>query len=93
MAMQLGRGDTGHLLIISDEPFPAPVKRVEYYREQKLFNLVFKDGDHPGNLSELELPDDIDTIVRHAPSDIVVLHMKDDETLESFEVPLIQVGV
>lgn len=93
MAMQLGRGDTGHLLIISDDPFPSAVKRVEYYREQKLFNLVFEDDANSETLSELELPDDIDKIVRYAPPDIVVLHMKHDKTLESFEVPLVQVGV
>ena len=93
MAMQLGRGDTGHLLLISDDSFPSAVKRVEYYRDQKLFNLVFEDDSNSEKLSELELPDNIDTIVRNAPSIIVVVHMKGDETLESFEVPLIHVGI
>ena len=93
MAMQLGQGDTGHLIIVSDNPFPSAVRRVEYFRDQKLFNIVFIDDEHPGDMSELELPDDIDEIVKSSPSDIVILNVADPDNIENYEVPLVQVGV
>lgn len=92
MAMQLGQGDTGHLVIVSDNDFSSEVIRVEYYREQKLFNIVFSDEDNQGDLAELELPDDIDQIVRNSPSDILVINVADPQRLANYEVPFIQVG-
>lgn len=91
--MRLGQADTGHLMIVSDTAFPDDVKRVEYYRESKLFNIVFNDTDHSGALSELELPDDIDQIVSHAPSTMIVLNVADTDNIQQFDVPLILVGV
>lgn len=93
MAMQLGQGDTGHLIIVSDSPFPSEVKRVEYFRDQKLFNIVFSDESHPGDMSELELPDDIDHIVRRSPAQIVIMNVSDPEDVENYEVPLVHVGI
>jgi hypothetical protein len=36
----LGQADDGRLILGSNEALPGDVKYVEYYREQRLFNLT-----------------------------------------------------
>ena len=76
---------------MSDQDFAADVKRVEYYRDQKLFKLVYDDdGD---DLMEYEISDFAADLVKRSPGQIMVVSAQNPDDLKGFDVPLIQVGV
>ncbi len=57
--INLGQLPSGDLILVSDQIFPADIKRVEYYRSQKLFMLVYEDDAIESDLMHYELPDPI----------------------------------
>ena len=91
--IKLGRTDKGHLVLHSNETLPSKVKRVEYYREQKLFTLSFEDEEEEDRLMSYELSDDIAELVKASPDVIIVALTKEDEDPEKYLCPLVQVGV
>ena len=50
MNVELGRLPDGGIVLCANPEFPEQVKRVEYYRDQKLFMLIYEDIDHEGEL-------------------------------------------
>lgn len=93
---ELGHMRDGGLVLMSNQPFPADIKRVEYYPEQKLFMLVYEGDQAQADNSELieyELSDFAANLVRNAASNILVVNAQNFNDLEGFDVPLIRVGV
>ncbi len=72
MNIELGQLSDGDLVMVCDQKFPADVKRVEYYRDQKLFMLVYDLPDHEGELMHYELRDDVAQKVERKSSLIIV---------------------
>ena len=91
--IQLAQSSDGRLIIASNQPFPADVKRVEYYREQKLFMLAFDDDEKSSDLMPCEVSDDIAKII-HASPDVVIMAMKEEGSEPyGYIVPLVQIGL
>ena len=95
--IKLGQADDGRLVLGSNEEFPADIKYVEYYREQRLFNLVFDTDEESSDLMPLELCDDTAAAVHGSPT-IMIIAMAGqpkgpDGQAYGYMVPLIQVGV
>lgn len=44
--------------MVCDQQLPSEVKRVEYFREQKLLMFVYMDGEQEDELMHYELPED-----------------------------------
>ena len=59
ISIELGVLNDGGVLLVSDQPLPDIVKRVEYYAEQRLFNLVYFCEDTEEDLVEYEVPQDL----------------------------------
>jgi hypothetical protein len=95
--IRLGQASDGRLILGSSQPFPADVKYVEYYREQRLFNLVFEGGvvaaDEESALMPTELSADVAQIVQASPSVMVVAMALGGCEPYGYAVPLIQIGV
>lgn len=91
--IRLGRTEKGHLIIASDEPFPSRVKRVEYYREQKIFTLSFDDEEEEDRLMSYEVTDEVSEAVKGSPDVIIIAMTGDDKDPEKYLCPLVQVGV
>lgn len=72
MNISLGHLPDGDLVLVSDSTFPADVKRIEYYRDQKLFMLVYDDPAHEGDLMHYELADDMARKVERKSSMVVI---------------------
>lgn len=91
--IQLAQSSDGRLIIASNQPFPADVERVEYYREQKLFMLVFEGSEGESDLMPCEVNDDVAKIV-HASPDVVIMAMN-EEGIEPYGyiAPLVQIGL
>ncbi len=90
MNIELGILNDGGIMLVCDGPFPNIVKRIEYYREQRLFMLVYK-GDDNGHLMDYEIPEDMSDSIEKSPNVIVYSILKNHEPL-GYKVPLIKVG-
>ena len=91
--IRLGRTEKGHLIIASDEPLPSKVKRVEYYREQKIFTFSYEDEGEDDRLMSYEVSDEVAEIVKSSPDIIIVAMTEDGKDPEKYLCPLVQVGV
>lgn len=90
---ELGHLRDGGLVLMCDRAFPAEVKRVEYYRDQKLFMLVYDGAEYDSDLMDYEVSDFAANLIKSAASNIMVVNAQNPNDLEGFDVPLIQVGV
>jgi hypothetical protein len=59
MNIELGQLPDGDLALVCDASLPGGVKRIEYYRDQKLFMLVYDLPEHEGDLMHYELRDEV----------------------------------
>ncbi len=91
--IRLGRAEDGRLILGSNEAFPADIKYVEYYREQKLFNLVFDSEDEASALMPCEISDKTAAVVQSSPNIVVIALVTGNAEPYGYSVPLIQIGV
>ena len=92
MSFSLGELPDGDLAIVSDMSFPADIKRVEYYRDQRLFMLVYDIPDHEGDLMHYELKDEIAAKVQRRGSLVVIEPDKATGKPMGYYTSIIQVG-
>jgi hypothetical protein len=91
MNIELGRLPDGGLIIVSDTHFTQDIRRVEYYRDQRLIMLVYEDPDHEGDLMHYELADVAASAVESSSS-VMVIDQGPNRKLYGYDVPLVQVG-
>jgi hypothetical protein len=92
MSFSLGELPDGDLAIVSDETLPADIKRIEYYRSQRLFMLVYDLPDHEGDLMHYELKEEIADKVQRRSSVVVIEPDKTSGKPSGYYASLIQVG-
>ncbi len=90
MNVELGILNDGGVVLVSDKALPEVVRRVEYYRDQKLFMLVY-DQDDEGQLMDYEIPDDMTQPIEKSPNVVIYTLFKDHDPI-GYKVPLIKVG-
>ena len=81
MDIELGQLPDGDLALVCGTPLPGDVKRVEYYRDQRLFMLVYDLPDHEGDLMHYELKPDVAEKVQRRGSLVVIEPDKNTENL------------
>lgn len=91
MNIELGILNDGGVLLVSDEPLPDLVKRVEFYRDQRLFMLVYDNNNEDTELMHYEVPDVMAYPVEKSPSVIIYSLFPDHEPI-GYKVPLIKIG-
>lgn len=81
------------VLLVSDAPMPDVVKRVEFYREQRLFMLVFinENGEQDDMLMHYEIPENMVYPIEKSP-DVILYTMFPDHPPIGYRAPLIKVG-
>lgn len=93
----LGQADDGRLILGSNETLPGEVKYVEYYREQRLFNLVYDTPDDQNDLMPCELNDGVAAMVHSSPNIMIIACSADpkgpDGEPYGYMVPLVQIGI
>lgn len=78
------------LMMVSDEPFPSVVKRIEYYRDQRLMMLVYNDSSAPEEMMQYEIPPGMAQKVESCPN-IVVFSVYPDHKPIGYKAPLVQI--
>ena len=91
MKIELGVLSDGNVMMVSDRPLPDIVRRVEYYREQRLFMLVFEDPAREDELMHYEIPEEISRPVEATPNIIIYSLFPEREPI-GYKVPLVKVG-
>lgn len=91
--IRLGQAEDGRLILGSNEAFPADIKYIEYFIDQKLFNLVFDTGDEQSELMPFELCPRTASIVHASPNVMVIAMAENGKQPYGYSVPLIQIGV
>ena len=81
----------GNILLAGDDSFPDIVKRVEYYREQRLFLIIYKNEIAEGELMHFEVPANLIPPVERSP-DVIIYSMFKNNDPVGYKVPLIKVG-
>ncbi len=89
----LGQAMDGRLILGTNRPFPANVKYVEYYREQRLFSLVFDNEEEETALMPGELTPQNAAIVQASPNIMIIALAEPGTKPYGYMVPLIQIGV
>lgn len=91
--IQLGQALDGRLILGSNQPFPADVRHVEYYKDQRLFNLVFDTEDEENALMPCEISPKTAAIIHTSPNIMVIAMAETGVEPYGYMVPLIQIGV
>ncbi|AEP10624.1 hypothetical protein [Micavibrio aeruginosavorus] len=91
MNVELGKLPDGGLVVMCDSHFPHEIRRIEYYRDQRLMMLVY-DADHEGDLMHYELSDVCANTVENSPNVMIVDHSP-GRKLYGYDVPLVQIGL
>ncbi len=91
MNIEISKLTDDRILMVSDVPMPDIVKRVEYYREQKLFLLSWYDNEMEDLLMHHEVPIDFAIAIERAPNILVYSLYPDHEPI-GYKAPLVKVG-
>jgi len=91
MNIELGILNDGRITMVCNKPLPDVVQRVEYYRDQRLFQLVYDHDDLDDELMECEIPVDMAEPVEKSPNVIILTIVEGLEPL-GYKAPLIKVG-
>lgn len=90
--INLGELPNGDLILASDEAFPSDIKRVEYYRSQKLFMLIYEDETQESDLMHYELSDSVAGKVEKKSNLMIVEPSPETGRQQGYFASLIQVG-
>lgn len=91
--IRLGQAMDGRLILGSSEAFPADIKHVEYYKDQRLFSLVFETEEEESALMPCEICPKTASIVQSSPNIMVIAMAEPGSQPYGYTVPLIQIGV
>lgn len=91
MNIELGVLHDGGVMLVSDQPLRDIVCRVEYYRDQRLFMLVYDNDNHESELMHYEVPAQMAKSVELTPNIIIYSLFPNHEPI-GYKVPLVQVG-
>ena len=76
MNVELGVLKDGGVTLMADTPFPEIIKRVEDYRDQRLFLLVYDKQDQDSDLMHFEVPEKMIYPVEQSPNVIMYCMFK-----------------
>lgn len=91
MNLELGILNDGGVMMVSDRPLPHVIKRVEFYRDQRLLMLVYDNDEKGSDLMDYEVPIDMTNSVEKSPEVVIYMLFPNEEPL-GYSVPLVKVG-
>lgn len=91
MNIELGILNDGGVMLVSDRPLPHLVRRVEFYRDQRLFMLVYNNNENDTELMHYEIPESMSNPVEKSP-DVIIYSLFPNHEPIGYKVPLIKVG-
>ena len=90
--IHLAQSGDGRLVLACSGTLPSDIARVEYYRDLKLFMMVYENDDHDDQLMPHEINNDIAKIVQQSPEIIIAVNEQGAKPY-GYVAPLVQIGV
>ncbi len=91
MNVEFGKFGDGGMAIVSDDFFPHRIRRVEYYRDQRLIQLVYdQDPELQGELMHYELSDAAVKLAE-ASENVTIIMASPDKKVYGYHVTLVKV--
>lgn len=91
MKIELSTLKDGGVLLVNDGAVKDILKRIEFYRDQRLMMLVYHDEQIQSDLIEYQVPDNMVQTVDQSP-DVIVYTMFENHDPIGYKVPLVKVG-
>jgi hypothetical protein len=91
MNIELGILNDGGVMLVSDRPLPDIIKRVEFYRDQRLFMLIYNNEANDSELMHYEVPETLTYPIEKSP-DVIIYSLYPNHEPIGYKVPLIKVG-
>ena len=91
MNIELGVLHDGGIMLVSDSPLPDMVCRVEYYRDQRLFMLVYDDEELGDDLMHYEIPERMTNPIESSANILIYSLFPNHEPI-GYKVPIVQIG-
>lgn len=91
MNIELGILKDGGVMLVSDRPLPDIIKRVEFYRDQRLFMLIYRNEENESDLMHYEVPETLTHPIEKSP-DVIIYSLYPNHEPIGYKVPLIKVG-
>lgn len=91
MNIELATLRDGGVMLVSDQPFPQVVRRVEYYKEQRLMMLIYRGEEDFGELLHYEVPENMVPTIEKSPNIIIYALFENHEPI-GYKAPLVKVG-
>ncbi len=91
MNIELSVLSNGVVMLVSDRPMPDMVRRVEYYRDQRLFMLVYDNAAVEDMMMHYEVPIDFAGPVERTPN-VIIYSLYPDHDPIGYKVPLVKIG-
>ncbi|MDB2682802.1 hypothetical protein N9Z27_00945 [Alphaproteobacteria bacterium] len=90
MNIELSIMNDGGVMMVSDTPLQDVVKRVEFYRDQRLFLLVYDNEEQESDLMHFEIPESMSYPIEKSPN--LIIYTLYPEKSFGYKVPLVKVG-
>lgn len=90
--IELGYLANGNIAFMSDTAFPGRVKRVEYYRDQRLLMVIYQDNAHEDDLMQYEISEDAAHKVEHSPEVLIYEDNAGDGQPNGYYTSLVQIA-
>ncbi len=87
MSIELAQLRDGHIALLSDENFPDKIGSVEYFRYDHQLQISYENEESGGWLLGKKLSDDAITALDSSPENVLIIHVKGQDT-EEYYVPL-----
>lgn len=91
MNIEIGVLKDGGIMLVSDQPLPHIVKRVEFYKEQRLIMLIYNNEEQGSELLHYEVPENMTYPVQKSP-DVIIYALFKNHAPIGYKVPLIKIG-
>jgi hypothetical protein len=82
----------GGVMLVSDSPLPDVVKRVEFYRDENICNLVYHDEAANSEMLPYNVPEDMIDALETAPQVMIYSLFTNHEPI-GYKAPLVKVGI
>lgn len=91
MNIELATLHDGGVMLVSDRPLPHVIRRVEFYRDERLFMLVYNTDQEDSELMHYEVPENMLYPIEKSP-DVIIYSLFPQQEPIGYKVPLIKVG-
>lgn len=92
MNVDLAQLNDGRIAVVTDAALPAQMRRIEYYRDQRLFMFIYDLPDHDGDLMHYELPESVAREIERVGELVIIVNDVANANQYDYTVPLIKVG-